>query len=293
MKRSVLLAGLAAFAVAMPSHGGEGLFSRVYTVETVPQGHFEVEQLVRDREGRAFGSYNSIDLKTELEYGITDKFQLALYLNTGHISAHNSPDDDDPQGATGFTRNASYLQSIAAEFIYRIYNPVSDGIGLAFYLEPEYDFTDLHNGLPYDTTFENEARMLVQKNFLDDRLIIAYNLILEGEFIRFKGDDQWAGELDFNNEIGVSYRFASNWYGGLEARNHNELGDFHNHEHSVYWAGPALHYGGQKAWATLGVLRQVYGRPSGTADNGSYIGDDLFLRSHEKWETTFKIGIPF
>lgn len=289
--RSLLLAlGLATLSQA---HAGEGLFSRVYTTETVPAGHGEFEQLVRNRDGRSEGSYSAFDFKTEVEYGITDNLQVSLYFNTGTMSAKKAPDDDDPNGATGFTRHNAYVQSISTEVIYRVLSPVKDGFGLAFYLEPEVDFYDLHNGLQYDGSYELEFRVLLQKNFFDDQLIVVYNLGLEAESIRFKDDPERNSELDFNNEIGASYRFAPNWYGGLEARNHNEIGNFHHHEHSVYWAGPALHYGGQKFWITLGVLRQVYGDPNGVDENGTPLGDHLFLRSHEKWETTLKMGVPF
>ncbi len=292
MKSSCLM--VAAFCVtALPAFAGEGLFSRVYTTETVPAGHWELEELVRDREGRAFGSYNAMDFKTEAEYGVTDNFQVALYLNSGTQNAHQSPDDDDPNGATGFSRKNLYFQSVSTEFIYRILSPVKDKIGLAFYLEPEVDFYDLHNGLKYGGSYELEFRVLVQKNFLEDQVIVAFNLGLEAETIRFKGDTDRNSELDWNNEIGVTYRVAPNWYAGLEGRNHNEYGNFKVHEHSVFWVGPAVHYANQKVWMTLGVLRQVYGTPSGVDENGTFIGDDLFLRSHEKWEITYKIGFPF
>ncbi len=292
--KSVPLMALLLGAISLPAFAGEGLFSRVYTTETVPQGHWELEELVRDRTGRAFGAYNAMDFKTEAEYGITDNLQVSLYLNSGTMNARNAPDDDDPNGATGFSRKRAYFQSVSAEFIYRVLSPVKDPIGLAFYLEPEVDFYDLHNGLQYGGSYEGEFRVLLQKNFMEDQVILVYNLGLEAETIRFKGDSDRNSELDFNNEIGVTYRVAPNWYVGLEGRNHNEIGNFHHHEHSVYWAGPAVHYANQHFWTTLGVLRQVYGVPNGVdPDNGAYIGDDLFLRSHEKWEITFKLGFPF
>lgn len=278
---------------SVPAQAGEGLFSRVYTTETVPKGHFELEQIVRRRSGRAFGSYSAFDLRTEFEYGITDNFQAAFYVNYGHLNAAGAPDDDDPDGATGFTRTTSYLQGYSFEFIYRLLSPITDPVGLAFYMEPEIHLHDPHNGLQYSHTYSTEYRILLQKNFLDDQLILAFNTVLEIEFIRFLGQDNWRGELDWNNELGASYRVAPNWYLGLELRNHNEIGDFRKHEHSVYWAGPAIHYGGPKLWATLGIMKQIYGTPNGTDTNGTFIGNNLFLRSHENWETTLKVAVPF
>lgn len=290
---ALLSAAMAGAALTGTAWAGEGLFSRLYTTDTVPAGHFEMEQLVRDRSGRASGDFSAYDFKSEFEYGVTDDLQAAFYFNTGHVDAKNAPDDDDPMGATGFTRNNWFVQSVSAEFLYRAMSPYTDGIGLAFALEPEFAFHDLHNGLEYQNTFGIEFRTILQKNFLDDRLVIAYNLVLEMEAIRFKGDLTYASELDWNNELGISYRFAPGWFAGVEVRNHNEYGDFNYREHSVYWAGPVLHYGGEKFWATLGLMEQFYGSPSGVDANGTFIGNGEFLRSHEQHEITLKVGFPF
>ncbi|APG31158.1 DUF6662 family protein [Granulibacter bethesdensis] len=276
------------------AQAGEGLFSRVYLTDTMPKGTFEVEETVRNRSGRAFGQYNGTDFRTELEYGITDKLQVAGYFNTLLMNAKGAPDDDDPDGETGFTRHNFTVQSIAAEFIYRLFSPyeTKHGWGMALYFEPELMFHDLHNGLTYDSTAEIETRLIIQKNFLDDRLIIGYNLVLEFETIKFANDPERNSELDWNNEIGMTYRFAPSWFAGIEGRNHNEYGNFQKHEHTVFWVGPVLHYGGQHVWANLGWMHQVAGNP-GYNDNGTPIGESLFLRSHERDEVTLKLGLPF
>ena len=272
---------------------GEGYFSRTYTTETMPAHQFEFEQIVRNRNGRAFGSYSAFDFRTEIEYGVSDQFQAAFYFNTGAINASGAPDDDDASGTTGFSRKMLYLQGFSTEFIYRVLSPFSDPIGLALYFEPEVQFHDIHNGLEYDFSFSNEFKIILQKNFFDDQLVIAYNMTAEIEFIRYQGEASWSGELDWNHELAGAYRFTSNWYGGLEFRNHNEIGNFKTHEHSVLWGGPNLHYGAKSFWATLGVLRQLYGSPNGVDSNGTFIGNSLFLRSHEAWEITAKVGFPF
>lgn len=288
------LLGLAAFALAPVAHAGEGLFSRVYTVETVPGGHYEVEEILRHRRDRAFGDYSAFDERTEFEYGITDNLQAALYLNAGYVHAAGAPDDDIIDGSKSFSQDQGFVQGVSGEFIYRALSPVTDPVGLAFYIEPEIHFYDPHNGRLYDRTFGTEYRVLLQKDFWDDSLILAYNMVVETEFIRFAQDENWKSELDWNNELGLTYRFAANWFAGGEYRNHNELNGMQWHEHSVHWVGPVVHYGGPKFWGTLGALVQVYGNPSGTDDTGTPIGGDhLFLRSHERYEFTAKIGIPF
>jgi hypothetical protein len=276
-----------------PIQAGESLFSRLYTTDTEPAGHVEVEQTFRNRSGRSMGTYSAFDYRTEFELGVTDNFQAALYLNNLTMHAKGTPDDDDPLGATGFRRTGSYFQGLSAEFIYRLYSPYRDGFGLAFYVEPEFATHDLHNGLAYNATVGGEYRILFQKNFFDDQLIFAYNLVLETEGIRFKGQKKYTGELDFNNEIGLSYRVMPNWFLGVEGRNHNEYGSFTRFEHSVYWVGPSIHYAGERFWATLGYLRQVHGSPSGVDENGTPVGRNLFLRSHERDEITLKVAFTF
>ena len=295
MTAAAVAISLAAAAIGTPAFAGEGLFSRLYTTDTTPQGRFELEQTVREREGRAFGHYDATDFRTELEYGVTDKFQVAGYLNTNRMHATRAPDDDDDNGTTGFTLHNFTLQSVSTPLIYSFFSPyeTKHGWGLAVYIEPEYDFHDLHNGLRYHGgTFEFEGRAIVQKNFLDDRLILAYNLIVELEKIRFQGRPDTHSELDWINDAGINYRFAQGFYGGMEFRNHSEYGDIKNFEHSVFWIGPVIHYGGKRAWATLGWLRQFHGNP-GHDEDGNDIGGNLFLRSHELNEVTFKLGFPF
>ncbi len=276
---------------------GESLFQRAYTTETVPEGHYEIEQLVRNRTQRAYGEYSALDLRSEVEYGVTDKFQLAFYLNWEYLHAKNSPDDNYTPGDTpaGFNFDGLFVQSIAAELIYRVLSPITDPVGLAFYYEPTLMNTDLHNGQYVVNGLENEFRVLVQKNYLDDQLILVYNFGIEMEYFRYAGNDSpFQGELDWNNELGGTYRFAPNWYGGLEARNHNEFGNFWHHDHCLVWVGPVIHYGGAKFWATFGVLRQIYGNPSGLDSNNSDQGPPgFFLHSHEMTETTLKVGMPF
>ena len=170
---------------------GEGLFSRTYTTETVPQGHFELEQTIRNRSGRSFGTYNSTDFRSEFEYGVTDNLQAAFYVNWGYTHASNAPDDNNPTGGDGpglydgFSRSAWALDSVALEFIYRILSPISDPIGFAVYFEPEWDFHDIHNGARVFDSMEDEFRLLFQKNFFDDQLILAYNLVGEWEYFRY------------------------------------------------------------------------------------------------------------
>ena len=67
----------------------------------------------------------------------------------------------------------------------------------------------------------------------------------------------------------MSYRFAPNWFAGVETRVRSEYPNFDlgNHEHSVIFVGPSVHYAAQAWWVTLQYGYQVWGdgvdEPSG------------------------------
>jgi len=66
----------------------------------------------------------------------------------------------------------------------------------------------------------------------------------------------------FTGAAGVAYRFAPNWYAGVEIHTRSEypLFDLDNFEHRVFYAGPSLHYSQKNWWATLTWNYQVYGK---------------------------------
>jgi hypothetical protein len=106
----------------------------------------------------------------------------------------------------------SRVISGSVEGIWRVLSPYSDPIGLAFYLEPSTgpNFREI------------EARIILQKNFLDDRLIVASNITWEPE-IRPHLEAPANIETELNWSIGVSYRFAPNWSIGWEFQNEREM----------------------------------------------------------------------
>jgi hypothetical protein len=59
----------------------ESIFAWTYTTDLTPKGDGEFEQWVTARWEKEHGSYSVIDFREEFEYGVTDNFQVALYLN--------------------------------------------------------------------------------------------------------------------------------------------------------------------------------------------------------------------
>ena len=77
-----------------------------------------------------------------------------------------------------------------------------------------------------------------------------------------KPAEEYDREVSLLGGLGVSYRFVRNWFVGVDSRIRSEYPDFDfgNHEHTVVFVGPALHYGAEKWWATLSWGRQVWGK---------------------------------
>jgi opacity protein-like surface antigen len=84
-------------------------------------------------------------------------------------------------------------------------------------------------GLYFEPTFGHlkdaiETRLIVQSNFLDDRLQVVGNLVFEAEKLKFDTEPIEEIVLDFVG--GMSYRFAPNWSMGIEYRYHNDYDGF-------------------------------------------------------------------
>ena len=95
-----LLFALFILGVAAPALAGESPFGYVYTTDTHPQGVRELEQWITRHHGQARGDFDLWQGRTEIEYGITDRLQSALYLNYNSVSAfRNRPDDTTGPGA--------------------------------------------------------------------------------------------------------------------------------------------------------------------------------------------------
>jgi hypothetical protein len=281
-------------ACSFSATAGETMFGYLYTTDTIPQGKWEYEQVQTLRTGKARGSYTAIDLRNEFEYGVTDKFQTAFYLNSSYLKSTNQydpemPSDDLPD------HNEFDVDGMSVEFIYRLLSPYTDPIGLALYVEPEIAIRDHMMG---DDHIERsvEMRVILQSNFLDDQLITAFNFMVEPEWEKVDGlvkKELWA-ELT----LGASYRIASKWYLGLEGRNHMEFIDMNlaDQEHSAYFLGPNVHYGDQKWWIQFTVLPQIWGWPRdlGLGKDGTEISSpNNHLGQHENLEVRAKFALVF
>jgi hypothetical protein len=288
----VLLAALACGTGA--AIGGESPFGYVYTTDTHPRGTWEVEQWLTNRHRQSQGDYNLWQGRTEFEYGVTDRLQTSLYLNYGSVSAlHNRPDGSTGPGAfvpdnvdPDARYSRTFLQSVSNEWIYRLLSPYKDPIGLALYIEPSWG----------PDKKELEGKVIVQKNFLDDRLVWAANFSLAAESERFHGEWEREGELEFTS--GLAYQLAPRWHAGAEYRYHRGYdGRGFSASKRAYGAsffGPSIHYARNDWWITATFLKQLANAKAYTEEaQEDVIGGRFYGEHHERQELRVRVGISF
>ena len=251
------------------SEAGESAFGFVITTDLLPKGGKEIEQWLTWRRQKAGGKFDLIQGRTAFEYGVTDDFQAAVYANYAWSRAfHNGVDGatTPPETFAGVRFgpdshwHSGRFVGVSLEGIYRVLSPYIHPIGLALYLEPTFG-----KGL-----FEVENRLIVQKNFVDDRVIVASNLTLNLEGRRLPGDPEevgyasrkhWDHETDFNISLAASYRFIPNWSAGFEFINEREYSNFSldpgRRNNVAYYLGPVVHFGGERFFVTGTFLTQL------------------------------------
>jgi hypothetical protein len=286
------------------AQAGESVFGFLVTTDLLPSGAKEIEQWLTWRRQKAGGKFDLIQGRTAFEYGVTDDFQAAIYANYMWSRAfHNAVDGTtappenfaDVQVGPNSHWHSGRFVGVSLEGIYRILSPYIHPIGLALYFEPSFG----------EGVFEVENRIIVQKNFLDDRLIIASNLTLNLEGRRLPGDPEevgyasrrhWDHETDFNISLAASYRFVPNWSGGFEFINEREYSNFSlspsRRNNVAYYLGPVLHWGGERFFATATFLTQLPWAQD-FANAGVLKGGRTYADDFEKYRLRFKVGFTW
>lgn len=272
---------------------GESPFGWIYTADIQPPGTRQFQQWVDVQTKQTQGSYTNTRLRSEVEFGVNSRYQTGIYVNSRFINANGNqldgtsagPNTDIPSSFDPFSPyKMRRVESLSWENVYQVMNPLVDPIGLALYFEPTLG----------PRNKELEFKLIVQKNFLDDRLIWATNFVTA--FERHKRGDELerATELDFLT--GLSYRFANNWSAGLELRNHREFTGYgyHTPNHSAWFLGPNLHYAAQKWWVTLAWRQQLPVATGFQADQKEVIsGKRIYGDEHTLNQFMLKVGVPF
>ena len=282
---TALTGTLVAVSLATPTtlNAHKEPFGYLRGAQSEPRGEWEITQWTTGRVGKESGRYLGMDFATEVEYGVTDRLQTAVYLTGNDHFLHN---------ATGSSevfddRNQFGLSGTKLEFKYQLSDPYRNWAGFSLYFEPGYSTIESAGGERHQEV-ELELRLIGQKNFFDNRLVAAVNYVLEPEFERAAGTP-WATNLRMEWNAGLSWHIAAHWWIGGELRlvTKFEDSDLNRSKFLTFSAGPTVHYAGERFFATLTLLPQLRGWPNPSGVAG------LHLDEAERLEIRLKLGAEF
>ena len=226
-----LVVALCLLAAAAAAYGSERRFTYVYEATTLPKGALEYEQWITWKTAKENNrDYDRYEFRHELEYGVTDNFQIGLYLGDWRY-------EESPGKREGDFRD------FAVEGIYNVLDPVTSPIGLGLYGEIQIG----------DEKLELEGKLLLQKNF--GPVVLAYNAVIEAEWEGHHFDED-NGTLE--QTFGASYQFSPQLTAGFELVHEFSIPDWAGiRGKSVLSMGPNVSYRAESWWVTLTPLFQV------------------------------------
>lgn len=204
-------------------------FTYVYEAKVAEKDEIEIVNWVTWKAGP--NDKNAFDFRHELEFGVTDRFQVALYAADWSSA-----------------ENVARYQNTALEAIYQLTNPETSFLGSALYGEVKLG----------DQQFKLETKGIVQKNI--GPLVLAYNAALEAEWEGANLDnlDEHYGKLE--QSAGASWKLSPNIKVGGEFQQKFYLTEnWTVPTQTVVYAGPniALEYG--RYFATFTGMVQATG----------------------------------
>ena len=229
MKNATLLL-VSTLATAASVFAGERHFANVYETTTSAKGEIELENWVTWEARRGQGDNTNLwKFRHEVEYGITDRLQLGVYLANWSL-AHD-----------GSHHNSTRYESVSAELIYRMTHPTADALGSALYLEVEggHDI------------FAVEGKLLLQKNI--GPWVVAWNGVLEAEWTGHGLNER---SCNLEQSFGISYEFTPKLSAGAELVHDVSFEDWSKSGPNVLFAGPNVSLRFKRGFITVATLFQ-------------------------------------
>jgi len=213
----------AALLLAPLAQAGERNFAFSYGYGTLPQGGIEAEAYLTGKQAEGGADSFEWEPQVELEYGITDHLEGALYLVT-------SATDSGPLTFSGYKARLRYRFG-------------SEGVGAvdpAIYLE--------YIGSPNFQSHGLEAKLILGKTVerFESALNLEYKIGFEGEEIGH----------EIEPTLGLGYRVKPWVTLGVEAMGEVEFEEGEMGGPFV-WAGPTVHLagkGGRLWWTLSGIV---------------------------------------
>jgi hypothetical protein len=221
MKTALILLTSLCFAALSSSSAlaTERHFAVSYETTLNEKGSVEYEQGFFWEHGKGSDTFT---FRHEVEFGITDRFQLAFYLFDWSF---------DREAGLGKTQ----WKGSGIEAVYQLTDPNKSSFGSALYGEV----------LMNDQELELEGKILLQKNL--GPLMVVYNGVIEAHW-----EDRYANQVGvLEQTLGLSYQLSPAFSVGLEAK-HEVV--FENWSHS---GGNAVFVGPNFSFRKAGVFGAV------------------------------------
>ena len=286
-------AAAACLVVPGVAHADENLLGYNTGAETLPKGSGDLYVFNTLRSDKGQGHYRAIDTQLEVEYGVTDRIQLSAAANILTIDTAGllidgylpKPIDKGPR-----------FSGIELSAKFNVLSPALDNFGLAVITSVEVNRLDPHSGQD-KLEYEAHTVLAAQKYFMQGQLIWIGNIGLKAGYEDRKaianlpeGFD-WPTTPEMEIEVsvgtGLSYRVAPNWFIGAETQWASEYETEVGNERWSLFAGPSIHYGGKKMWATLTWFPQI------TGGGEKYDGQTGHLHLIEKTKDEFRLKLGY
>jgi len=235
--RTVLAAGLLAL-ITTGINADEKLFAYSYQADSIlPKGTVEFEQWATLRSGKDTGQFARWDIRHEIEYGFTDTFTGAIYLNSSNIYSNGVSNTDN--------NNGTQFDGVSLELKQMILSPHKNPIGILVYAEPKYSGNEL----------ELEGK-LVFESILKDNWHFVTNLVIEKEWEYTATSTEHSSAFEITG--GVSMQLDPTLAIGIEGKSTTTYdGFFSSAKSTAIFLGPNIHFGTDKFQITAAILKQL------------------------------------
>ena len=205
-------------------------FTFLYEAPTSAPESLELENWITWKRMTGPDRSDAVDFRHELEYGVTDKLQVSLYLADWFYK--------NQREHSGFAYSDS-----AIELIYNLTNPVDDPLGLSIYAEIKAGYR----------LIELESKLIAQKNF--GPLILTYNATLEA---LWEGHSLQERQGEFQQAFGASYELSPRLSAGIELLHEFVFTEWRDDEKiRNLFVGPNVSYRRRNWFVTVTTLAQA------------------------------------
>jgi len=203
----------------------------------VQKDHVEIEQWATLREGKGEGKYARWDLRTELEYGLSDTWTGAIYINT--TSKYSD-------GVSGLANTDSLkFDGLSLELKHMMQSRELNAFGFMPYFEITYSGKEL----------ELEQKLIIDRK-LSENWLAALNIVSEQAWEYTANETENESKLILNG--GISYQLQPTLSLGIEGSFRTLYDGFYRKAHpSAFFMGPAIHFATSHFQITASILKQL------------------------------------